>query len=111
MPKRKITLSKLETLEEYVSQKDKQQTEEDIPLRPLSDPIIESDTFITDIDALLKPSMLNIRHEIKVGLKTGQYYVGIPVQREGDLLTIDTGRKNTVVSMGDIDSFVIVGIK
>ncbi|GEN56788.1 hypothetical protein GCM10012290_15770 [Halolactibacillus alkaliphilus] len=111
MPKRKITLSKLETLEEYVSQNDKQQTNEDIPLRALSDPLLASNTLITDIDALLKPSMLSIRHEIKVVLKTGDYYVGIPVQRDDDLLTIDTGRKNTVLSMTDIDSFQIIGIK
>mgnify|MGYP001770981008 CR=1 FL=1 len=94
MKKKQVSLNQLETLDQYM--KDRQKTEaldtvvEEIALRPLKDQVeLANEQAINELLSLVKPTRLNLKHEVKLKLFNGEEMIGTPVTLDETSLTFD----------------------
>ena len=85
---------------------------EEVALRPLKDQVqLANDQVISELKSLMKPTRLNLKHEVKLKLYNGEEMIGTPVTLDETSLTFDLLRKQVVIPLSDIESFRILGIK
>ncbi len=116
MKKKRVSLHQLETLDQYMEDRHKAPTEEtvveEVALRPLQDRVqLENDQVINELADLVKPTRLNLKHEVKLKLFNGEEMVGTPVALDETTLTFDLLRKQVTIPLSDIESFRILGIR
>ncbi|MGM0523585.1 MAG: hypothetical protein ACQER2_06035 [Bacillota bacterium] len=116
MKKKWVSLNQLETLEQYMNDRQKAEAEdtvvEEVALRPLKDQVqLANDQVISELKSLVKPTRLNLKHEIRLKLFNGEEMIGTPVSIDEETLMFDLLRKQVTIPLSDIESFRILGIK
>ena len=96
MKKKRVSLNHLETLDQYMYDREKSEVEdtvvEEVALRPLKDQVqLANDQVISELKSLMKPTRLNLKHEVK--LYNGEEMIGTPVAVDDTSLTFDSLRK------------------
>lgn len=67
---------------------------EEVALRPLKDHVqLANDQVISELKSLMKPTRLNLKHEVKLKLYNGEEMIGTPVTVDDTSLTFDSIRK------------------
>ena len=98
MKKKRVSLNHLETLDQYMYDREKSEVEdtvvEEVALRPLKDQVqLANDQVISELKSLMKPTRLNLKHEVKLKLYNGEEMIGTPVAVDDTSLTFDSIRK------------------
>lgn len=112
MNKKKISLNRLETIDQYVHGQHEKEVIEEVELRPLDDQVVPvNDQVMKELDALLKPTRLNLKHQVKLSLFSGEQIIGVPVKRDDKELVMDTFNKNLTLQLTDVRHLKVIGIK
>ncbi|GEM04954.1 hypothetical protein HMI01_19420 [Halolactibacillus miurensis] len=112
MKKKRVSLNQLETLDQYIKASHQESVVEEVALRPLKDHVeLENERVIQELATLVKPTRLNLKHEVKLKLFNGEEMIGVPVSLDEKSLLFDSLRKQVTVPLSDIESCRILGIK